>query len=219
MLCKLAWGNVRRAGRDYLVYLLTLTLSVTVFYAFNAISMQFDIAGIDEEGLAQVMGSILGDLTYFLAGVMAFLMVYANNFIMKRRKKEFGLYQVLGMGRGRVATIMVLETVIVSVGAFVAGIVLGVGLSQLMTFFTASLFKTQIANFHFFFSMHAFSLTLACMLVMFVLTLLLNLRAVRRTKLIELMGAERRNESIKTRNPWIAIAIFAVGVALVGVAY
>lgn len=219
MLCKLAWGNVRRAGRDYLVYLLTLTLGVTVFYAFNTISMQVDIAGIDEKGLAQVMGSMLGDLTYFLAGVMAFLMVYANNFIMKRRKKEFGLYQVLGMGRGRVATIMALETVIVSVGAFVAGIVLGVGLSQLMTFFTASLLKTQIANFHFFFSVHAFSLTLACMLVMFVLTLLLNLRAVRRTKLIELMGAERRNESIKTRNPWIAIAIFAVGVVLVGVAY
>lgn len=219
MLCKLAWGNVRRAGRDYLVYLLTLTLGVTVFYAFNTISMQVDIAGIDEEGLAQVMGSMLGDLTYFLAGVMAFLMVYANNFIMKRRKKEFGLYQVLGMGRGRVATIMALETVIVSVVAFVAGIVLGVGLSQLMTFFTASLFKTQIANFHFFFSMHAFNLTLVCMLVMFVLTLLLNLRAVRRTKLIELMGAERRNESIKTRNPWIAIAIFAVGVVLVGVAY
>lgn len=219
MLCKLAWGNVRRAGRDYLVYLLTLTLGVTVFYAFNTISMQVDIAGIDEEGLAQVMGSILGDLTYFLAGVMAFLMVYANNFIMKRRKKEFGLYQVLGMGRGRVATIMALETVIVSVVAFVASIVLGVGLSQLMTFFTASLFKTQIANFHFFFSVHAFNLTLACMLVMFVLTLLLNLRAASRTKLIELMGAERRNESIKTRNPWIAIAIFAVGVVLVGVAY
>lgn len=219
MLCKLAWGNVRRAGRDYLVYLLTLTLGVTVFYAFNTISMQVDIAGIDEEGLAQVMGSMLGYLTYFLAGVMAFLMVYANNFIMKRRKKEFGLYQVLGMGRGRVATIMALETVIVSVVAFVAGIVLGVGLSQLMTFFTASLFKTQIANFHFFFSVHAFNLTLACMLVMFVLTLLLNLRAVRRTKLIELMGAECRNESIKTRNPWIAIAIFAVGVVLVGVAY
>lgn len=219
MLCKLAWGNVRRAGRDYLVYLLTLTLGVTVFYAFNTISMQVDIAGIKEEGLSELMGGMLGYLTYFLAGVMAFLMVYANNFIMKRRKKEFGLYQVLGMGRGRVATIMAFETVIVSVGAFVAGIMLGVGLSQLMTFFTASLFKTQIADFHFFFSMHAFNLTLACMLVMFVLTLLLNLRAVRRTKLIELMGAERRNESIKTRNPWIAIAIFAVGVALVGVAY
>ncbi len=122
MLCKLAC--------DYLVYLLTLTLGVTVFYAFNTVSMQVDIAGIKEQGLSELMGSMLGYLTYFLAGVMAFLMVYANNFIMKRRKKEFGLYQVLGMGRGRVATIMALETVIVSVGAFVAGIVLGVGLSH-----------------------------------------------------------------------------------------
>ena len=78
MLCKLAWGNVRRAGRDYLVYLLTLTLGVTVFYAFNTISMQVDIAGIDEKGLAQVMGSMLGDLTYFLAGVMAFLRLFGG---------------------------------------------------------------------------------------------------------------------------------------------
>lgn len=101
MLCKLAWGNVRRAGRDYLVYLLTLTTGVTVFYAFNTISMQVDIAGIDEEGLAQVMGSMLGYLTYFLAGVMAFLMVYANNFIMKRRKKEFGLYRARHGARAR----------------------------------------------------------------------------------------------------------------------
>ena len=82
MLCKLAWGNVRRAGRDYLVYLLTLTLGVTVFYAFNTVSMQVDIAGIEEAGLSEVMGTMLGYLTYFLAGVMAFLMVYANNFIM-----------------------------------------------------------------------------------------------------------------------------------------
>lgn len=88
MLCKLAWGNVRRAGRDYLVYLLTLTLGVTVFYAFNTVSMQVDIAGIKEEGLSELMGSMLGYLTYFLAGVMAFLMVYANNFIMKRRKRS-----------------------------------------------------------------------------------------------------------------------------------
>ena len=79
MLCKLAWGNVRRAGRDYLVYLLTLTLGVTVFYAFNTISMQVDIAGIDEKGLAQVMGSMLGNLTYFLAGVMAFLRAFVSS--------------------------------------------------------------------------------------------------------------------------------------------
>ena len=125
MLCKLAWGNVRRAGRDYLVYLLTLTLAVTVFYAFNTVSIQVDLAGIANEGLAESLGGIISGLTVFLALVMGFLMVYANNFIMKRRKKEFGLYQVLGMSRGQVARIMALETVFVSLAALVLGVLLG----------------------------------------------------------------------------------------------
>ena len=219
MLCKLAWGNVRRAGKDYLVYLLTLTLGVTVFYAFNTVSLQVDIAGIKEEGLAELMGTVLGDLTYFLAGVMAFLMVYANNFLMKRRKKEFGLYQVLGMARWRVAVIMVLECVIVSAGALVLGIVLGVLFSQLMTFFTASLFRTQIGDFRFFFSFDAFAMTVKCLVVTFALTLLFDLRTVRRTKIIDLMGAARKNESIKTRRPWLMAAFFVAGAVLVGVAY
>lgn len=102
MLCKLAWGNVRRAGKDYLVYLLTLTLAVSVFYAFNTISIQVDFVSM-EEALSQLLGGIFSGLTLFLAAVMGFLMVYANGFIMKRRKKEFGLYQVLGMSRGQVA--------------------------------------------------------------------------------------------------------------------
>ena len=55
MLCKLAWGNVRRASRDYLIYLLTLALGVTVFYAFNTISLQVDIAGIKTAGMREIM--------------------------------------------------------------------------------------------------------------------------------------------------------------------
>ena len=71
MLFKLAWGNVRRAGKDYLVYLLTLTLAVTVFYAFNTISVQADIV-LEEEGLPELLGTIMSGLTTFLAVVMGF---------------------------------------------------------------------------------------------------------------------------------------------------
>ena len=163
MLCKLAWGNVRRAGKDYLVYLLTLTLAVTVFYAFNTISVQADLV-LEEEGMPELLGTVMSGLTMFLAVVMGFLKVYANNFIMKRRKKEFGLYQVLGMSRGQVSRVMAMETAIVSGGALALGIVLGVGFSQVMTFFTASLFKTQIRDFHFFFSVPAFLITVGCLL-------------------------------------------------------
>ena len=219
MLCKLAWGNVARARRDYLIYLLTLTLGVTVFYAFNTISLQVDLAGVDIEGLGEVLGELLGGLTVFLGAVMGFLMVYANNFIMKRRNKEFGLYQVLGMTRGQVARIMALETVIVSAAALVLGIILGVGLSQLMVFFTASLFKTQIANFRFIFSTSALALTVGCLATIFLVTLVFNLRVVRKSCLVDLMGSGRRNESIKTRNPLLAGLMCLLGAALIGVAY
>lgn len=218
MLCKLAWGNVRRASKDYLVYLLTLTLAVTVFYAFNTISVQADLV-LEEEGLPELLGSIMSGLTIFLAVVMGFLMVYANNFIMKRRKKEFGLYQVLGMSRGQVSRVMALETAIVSGAALVLGIALGVGFSQLMTFFTASLFKTQIRDFHFFFSTPAFLITVGCLVAIFFVTLIFNLGVVRRAKVIDLMSAGRKNEAIKTRNPIVSAAIFILGAVLIGVAY
>lgn len=219
MLCRLAWGSVARARRDYLIYLLTLTLGVTVFYAFNTISLQVDLANVNIEGLDEVLGELLGNLTVFLGAVMGFLMVYANNFIMKRRNKEFGLYQVLGMTRGQVARIMALETVIVSAAALVLGIILGVGLSQLMVFFTASLFKTQIANFRFIFSTSALALTVGCLATILLVTLVFNLRVVRRSRLVDLMGSGRRNESIKTRNPLLAGLVCLLGAVLIGVAY
>ena len=218
MLCKLAWGNVRRAGKDYLVYLLTLTLAVTVFYAFNTISVQADLV-LEEEGMPELLGTVMSGLTMFLAVVMGFLMVYANNFIMKRRKKEFGLYQVLGMSRGQVSRVMVMETAIVSGGALALGIVLGVGFSQVMTFFTASLFKTQIRDFHFFFSVPAFLITVGCLVAIFLVTLVFNLGVVRRAKIIDLMSAGRKNEAIKTRNPIVSAAIFILGTVLIGIAY
>lgn len=218
MLCKLAWGNVRRAGRDYLVYLITLALGVTVFYAFNTISEQAASAGLSKE-IGDIIGSITSGLTVFLAAVMGFLMVYANNFIMKRRKQQFGLYQVLGMGRGQVALVMTLETAIVSLGALAIGLACGIGLSQLMTFFTASLFRTQIASFHFFVSAGAALFTVECLIVIFLVTLVFNLRVVAKAKVIDLMGARRSNETVAVRNPWVSAALFVVGCVLVGVAY
>lgn len=218
MLCKLAWGNVRHAGRDYLVYLITLALGITVFYAFNTISEQATSAGIGKE-LGDTIAGIVSGLTIFLAAVMGFLMVYANNFIMKRRKQQFGLYQVLGMGRGQVALIMTLETAIVSLGALAIGLACGIGLSQLMTFFTASLFRTQIANFHFFVSANAALFTVECLAAIFFVTLVFNLRVVAKAKVIDLMGARRSNEAAAVRNPWVSAALFVMGCVLVGVAY
>ena len=88
-----------------------------------------------------------------------------------------------------------------------------------MTFFTASLFKTQIRDFHFFFSPQAFFTTVGCLVAIFLVTLVFNLGVVRRAKIIDLMSAGRKNEAIKTRNPIVSAAIFILGTVLIGIAY
>lgn len=220
MLSKLALGNVRRSLRDFTIYFVTLALGVAVFYAFNTISEQADFLSLDStREMVRGLASIMSFVTVFLAVVLGFLMVYANNYLVRRRKRELGLYQVLGMRPSQVARVLTLETLIASVASFVAGIVLGLVLSQLLVFVTAALFQDHVTYFSFRFSLHAFNLTLACFVVIFAVMLVMNLITLRRSRLIELMGAGRVNEAIKVRSLPLMAVVFVVGLALIIWAY
>ena len=200
MLAKLAFGNLRKSIRDYAVYFVTLVLGVAVFYAFNTISDQADFLKPEYGDLIGMLGDILMGLTVFLALVLGFLMVYANNYLVRRRKQELGLYQVLGMRRSQVSGILTLETLMASLVSLGVGLLVGVLLSQVLVFVTAALFHEQVTAFQFRFSFEALGLTLLCFGIMFVVMLLLNLRTLGKVKLVDLMGAEHDNESMKVRS-------------------
>lgn len=219
MLAKLAFGNMRKLLHDYAVYFLTLVLGVAVFYAFNTMSVQGDfLRGDVGETLSQV-GQILDGLTVFLAVILGFLMVYANNFLMRRRKKELGLYQVLGMRTGQVNVVLALETLLVAAVSFGVGIALGVLVSQVLLFVTARMFATTVQHFSFFFTTDAFMLTLACFGVIFVVMMLFNWITLRRVRLIDLMSSARQNEKQFVRRLPLSIVLTAAGLVLMGVAY
>ncbi len=219
MLAKLAFGNMRKLLHDYAVYFLTLVLGVAVFYAFNTMSVQGDfLRGDVGETLSQV-GQILDGLTVFLAVILGFLMVYANNFLMRRRKKELGFYQVLGMRTGQVNVVLALETLLVAAVSFGVGIALGVLVSQVLLFVTARMFATTVQHFSFFFSTDAFMLTLACFGVIFVVMMLFNWITLRRVRLIDLMSSARQNEKQFVRRLPLSIVLTAAGLVLMGVAY
>jgi putative ABC transport system permease protein len=219
MLAKLAFGNMRKLLHDYAVYFLTLVLGVAVFYAFNTMSVQGDfLRGDVGETLSQV-GQILDGLTVFLAVILGFLMVYANNFLMRRRKKELGLYQVLGMRTGQVNVVLALETLLVAAVSFGVGIALGVLVSQVLLFVTARMFATTVQHFSFFFSTDAFMLTLVCFGVIFVVMMLFNWITLRRVRLIDLMSSARQNEKQFVRRLPLSIVLTGAGLVLMGVAY
>ena len=219
MLVKLAFRNVRRSARDYLVYFFTLTISVAIFYAFNTIAVQADFLKTDAREMVKAIYGLIVGLTVFLAIITGFLMVYANNFLMRHRKKELGLYQVLGMPRSMVARTITLETLLVAAAALVIGFSTGALLSQVLLFVTAALFGSKVEEFKFFFSSQAFLTTFFCFAVIFIIMVFFNLRSLRKVQLVELMSAQKKAEKTHVKSLFFPTLVFVVGVVCVGVAY
>ena len=221
MLPKIALGNVRKSLRDFSVFFITLVFGVCAFYAFASINDQTAVINLTEqqsEAVSAVM-RMLSSVSVFVAVILGFLVVYANRFLVRRRKREFGIYLTLGMGRAQVAAIMVMETLAVGVAALVVGLVLGVLLSQIMMYVTANLFEATIPGFAFVFSPGAALSTLACYAAIFALSLLLNVREVSRYRLIDLINADKVSEKVKARSLPVCVVLFLVSLVLMGVAY
>ena len=127
MSCKLALRNVRRSIRDYAVYFLTLTFGVCLFYTFNSLGDQSVMRFLaqNQNSMVESIFILMGVFSAFVVVVLAGLILYANQFLMKRRKRELGTYFLLGMSAGKVSRLMIFETLLIGLGALGTGILLG----------------------------------------------------------------------------------------------
>lgn len=229
MLMKLALRNVRRSVRDYAVYFVTLTLGVAVFYAFNAIGDSRVLFEAQEgaENMFLASGASVFDIlaqvmTYFsivVAVVLGFLVLYANRFVVRARKKEFGTYLLLGMSPRQVSSVVLTETLIVGVLALAVGLGLGFLISQAIAFATAGLIGVAISDYHLLFSIHSAQLTLGCFALIFVVVALFNAVQISRCKLATLLSANSRNERMPVRNPLICLIVFVLSCLILAKAY
>lgn len=223
MFCKLALKNVRRSVKDYSLYFLTLLFGVCVFYVFNSLENQWVMQALNsnERGVSYT-GAILqlvDVVSAFVAVVLAFLILYANSFLLRRRKKELGTYLLLGMEHSRIALLLSLETLVIGLAALVCGLVLGFFLAQALSAFTAALFRIKVEEFYFVFSWKGVAKTILYFGIIFLLVMLLNVVTVARQKLIRLLQAQRQNQSLKLQSLRASLVFFLVGVVLLAVAY
>lgn len=224
MLARLALGNVRKSLADFGIYFLTVMLGVAVFYAFNSMTAQQGVLAFSQtqDKMFELLGMVIDGVSVFIAFVLVFLVVYANSFLVKRRKREFGLYLTLGMSTGDVVKIVALESLIVGAASLAVGLVAGVGLSQLLLQLTSALFQADVAEaggFAFVFSADAMAKTVAVFAAIFLVAALLNARTVARAKLIDLLRAQRKNEEMKLTSLPLSLALFAASLVLIGVSY
>ena len=221
MLFKLSIRNMKKSFKDYAIYFLTLVLGVAIFYMFNSIDSQQAMLEVSQSTreIIKLMISLLGYVSVFVAVVLGLLIVYANNFLINRRKKEFGIYMTLGMGKKQISKIILMETILVGIMSLIVGVIIGVFASQFMSILVAKMFESDMSKFQFVFSKDACIKTCIYFAVMYIAVMIFNTFTISRYKLINLLNASKKNEQIKIKNLWVCILVFIIGVVILGYAY
>lgn len=212
---------MKRSMSDYAVYFVTLIIGISVFYVFNAISDQKVVLSIykNDYSIIDLLRNIISVASVIVSVVLAFLVVYASNFLIRRRKKEFGVYMLLGMGKKKIAGILTMETVIIGIISLVVGLGIGIILSQGMSILVAKLFEADMSKFEFEVSVSAVVKTLLYFLVVYAFVLLLDMFMIGKSSLIRLLNAERRSEKRTVKNPYVCVIVFIVAAVVLGHAY
>ena len=221
MLFKLSIKNMRKTIKDFAIYVLTLVLGVAIFYMFNSLDSQEAMMQVSSSTreLIKLMITMLGFVSVFVAVILGLLIVYANNFLINRRKKEFGTYMMLGMSKGQISRILLIETIFVGIISLIVGLVIGVFASQFMSVLVGKLFAADMSKFEFVFSKDACIKTCIYFAVMYIAVMVFNTFTISRYKLINLLNASKKNEQIKIKNLWVCILVFIIGVVILGYAY
>ena len=221
MYFKLALKNVKKSFKDYAVYFFTLIVGVSIFYMFNSIESQtlmLELTNTKHEML-ETMAQVLSIISVFVAFILAFLIIYASGFLMKRRKKEFGIYMLLGMKKRKISRIILAETLLVGIISLIVGLVVGIGLSQLMSVVVANMFEANMTNFAFTFSSSALLKTCIYFAIIYLVIMIFNVISVNRCKLIDLINSKKKSEQVKLKNMTLCVIIFLMAVAMLGYAY
>ncbi|MGV1026383.1 ABC transporter permease [Clostridium perfringens] len=221
MYFKLAFKNIKKSYKNYVIYFLTLIFGICIFYTFNSIESQSVMMELNEQKQSAFMMAeqLIGYFSVFIAFVLGFLIVYANNYLIKRRKKEFGIYMTLGMENGSLSKMIFLETLFIGAISLGIGVVLGIMLSQALSVLTAYMFQVDLTKFQFVFSPLGFKRTVLCFSIIYLVVLIFNFISVRKIKLIDLLTASKRNEKPTIKNLWVSVILFLVSLGILGIAY
>ncbi len=221
MIVKLALANVKRSYKDFAIYFFTLMFGVAVFYAFNTITVQETAIQLSKAqgNIIELLGVLIDGVSVFIAFILAFLVIYASRFLIKRRNREFAVYLLLGMPKSTVLRITLVETLFVGAVSLAIGLLLGFVLSQVLMQVTAALFVAEIPGFSLLFVPEVAVKTALVFLAIFVVALFFNVGYVMRAKLIDLILNERKNDDMKLRNLPLAFVLFIVSCALIACAY
>lgn len=193
MYAKLIFRNARRSVRDYLIYIVTMTICVTLFYSFLSISSSYYHPDIGSTYDFTMLGDGMKMAICAITLILLFLIWFVNGYMLRRRQKEFALQSIMGMEQRTIGRLFFAETFLMGGISVAAGIFLGAFCSQ---FITAMLLISYGQSYRISWMLFPDTvlLTVVFFSLSFVIVGLFNTRAIRKTKIIDMLSADRENE-------------------------
>ena len=194
MLNKLAFRNVLRSARDYMVYFLTMMLVTAIMFAFHSLIFSEEIKQLSESSL--ILHVFIGMASFFVVLIMAWLINYMVRFILDKRSREFGIYLLIGMKKKEISRLYLRESLLLGTGAFAGGLALGLLLQQILlaVLYSMILMEYQVRLE---WSLNCLLTTAACYGGCYLLALLQCRRRFRKMNIHALMNSRRQNEEIR----------------------
>ena len=207
MLAKLAARNVRRQVGNYVIYFITVSLAVALMFAVNNVIYEKNML----EKVSEVAGlsTVLTALSVIISLIVAFVLGYATSFMLRLRKREFGTYLTLGMTRGNILSVFLLETLIMCAASLATGLALGLafyqGLMAVVTNIIGLEFKLAA------YSPRGLLLTVVLVLAVFALASVTSVLYLKRVSVVKLIhGAEKSEKRVRLPGLWLAVTAVAL---------
>lgn len=221
MYSKIAFKNVKKSFKDYTIYFFTLMLAVCIFYTFNSIESQKAMSELTSSGesYVDILSKVISYVSVFIAFILGSLILYANNFLVKKRNKELGIYMTLGMSKNKISKILILETIIVGILSLISGLILGLISSQGLSILVVKLFGLKMSTYSFVISGKAMIKTVLYFGIMFLLVMIFNSFVISKYKIIDLLTVGRKTEEVKFKSNIVYLITFILCVVSLITAY
>ena len=219
MYPKLILRNVFRNLQTYTIYFFSLTLIYSLLYAFNALPSHPVMQSLSgaKEMLTTVMSQYMGLLSYLILSAIAFLIVYATNFVLGRRKKELGLYATLGMKKKQIIRTLFFETMLVNIFSLILGFLLGVILLVILAKIASEFFMANyFGNLVFFDSKSVILLVYSYLVTSFIVGVM-DILTFRKQNIIALIQENGVKKSVLAKGkPVLQALLFILSTAVIG---
>lgn len=211
---KLVLRNFAKNVKDYLIYFMTLVISISIFYAFHAVVQSDALSSLssDIKGFMHSISDTFTLLSRMISVLIGFMVLYVNRFLLRRRQKELGIYMLLGMKKHKISMIFVAETFLIGLLSLAAGLTAGTFLAQLLAIASLRVFGGQVNDFSLSFSVQALGNTIFCFGIIYLFTMVFNVFTVSKVTLLELFTAERKNEELKSNKGIVYTLSFVLGI-------